>query len=349
MSVGREERKAWAREALIGVENVTMPSFTLDFSDLDEAGIRWDVERAVEHGFFSTMCALETGLTTEEAKRFLEIVTDQAAGRILVSFTLLNDSFEQSVELLQHAEQVGCSHALLGYPQTFRPGSPDDIYAATAELAEASNLGLVLYASDKFDFARFHPSHIPFEAYDRIAELPTVVAMKVGFADPAVTFESLRRYGDRLLVNVGTPWLMGLFPLLHREYGVQWFGGGAWEFWQSPEKPNVVEYHRLVTSGRYEDAMKLYFSLAPATGVAMREGIGRGGDMGMYHWPMGKYVSWSVGGNGGLMREPAMRLSPQQMEMRKNALRAIGIEPRQPDDEFFVGRVNYKRESAGVG
>jgi len=346
--MSRSERKEWAKEALRGVENVTMPSFTADFADLDEAGIRWDVDKAVEHGFCSTMCAVETGLSTDEAKRFLEIVADQAAGRIHVSFTLLNDSFEQSVELLEHAERVGCSHALLGYPATFRPSGPDDVYEATASLAEASNLGLVMYATDKFDFVRFHPSHIPFEAYDRIADLPTVVGMKVGFADPAVTFESLRRYGDRVLVNVGTPWLMGLFPLLWREYGAQWFGGGSWEFWQSPEKPNVVEYHRLVTEGRYDEAMKLYFSLAPATGMAMREGIGRGGDIGMYHWPMGKYISWSVGGNGGLTREPAMRLTPMQMDMRKNALRAIGIEPRQPDEEFFVGRVNFGREPAGV-
>lgn len=348
MGITSSERKEWARESLRGIENVTMPSFTADFRDLDEAGIRWDVDKAVEHGFSATMCAVETGLTTEESKRFLGIVADQAAGRILVSFTLLNDSFEQSVELLQHAESVGLSHALLGYPQTFRPKSPDDVYDATARLSEASNLGLVMYATDKFDFARFHPSHVLFDAYDRIADLPSVIGMKVGFADPAVTFECLRRYGDRVLVNVGTPWLMGMFPLLWREYGVQWFGGGSWEFWQSPEQPNVVEYFNLVTEGRTEEAVKLYFSLAPATGVAMREGIGRGGDIGMYHWPMGKYISWSVGGNGGLTRDPAMRLTPMQMEMRKNALRAIGIAPREPDEEFFAGRVNFQREASGV-
>ncbi len=347
MGISRTERKEWARETLRGVENVTMPSFTSDFRDLDEAGIRWDVNQAVEHGFFSTMCAVEAGLTTEEAKRFLRTVADEAAGRILVSLALLNDSFEQSVELLSYAEAVGCSHALLGYPQTFRPAGGTDIYAATAALSEATNLGLVMYVTNKFDFTRFHPSHIDFDAYDRIADLPNVVGMKIGFGDPAVVFECLRRYGNRVLVNVGTPWLMGLFPLLWREYGVQWFGGGLWEFWQSPGKPNVIEYYQLVTDGRTEEALKLYFSLAPATSLAMQEGVGRGGDYGMYHWPMGKYVSWTVGGNGGLIREPAMRLTPGQMEMRKNALRAIGIEPRQPDDEFFVGRVNYQGEASG--
>lgn len=348
MPVLRNERKAWAREALRGVENCTMPSFTADFSELDEDGIRWDVQQAKAHGFVSTMCTCEAGLTLVENKRFLQIVADEAGDDLLVSFTLLQDSFEDSLELLAHAEKVGCSHALLGYPQTFRPQSPDDVYDATAALSEATNLGLVMYATDKFDFIRFHPSHVPFDAYDRIADLPNVVAMKVGRVDPAMTFEALRRFNDRVLVNVGTPWLMGLYPLLHREYGVQWFGGGAWEFWQSPEKPYVVEFHDLVMQGRYDEAMKLYFRLAPATGLAMRESIGRGGDIGMYNWPMGKYVSWTVGGNGGLTREPAMRLAPQAMQMRKLALRSIGIEPPASDDEFYVGRAAYQRQLAGT-
>lgn len=344
--ITRTERKAWARESLRGIENVTMPSFTPDFAALDEDGIRWDVRFAKQNGFFSTMCACEAGLTLDENKRFLEIVADEAGDDLVVSFTLLNNSFEESVALLEHAERVGVDHALLGYPQTFRPSSPDDIYEATARLAEASNLGLTMYATDKFDFARFHPSQVPFDAYDRIADIPNVTGMKVGFIDPAMTFESLRRFGDRVLVNVGTPWLMGLFPVLHRDWGVQWFGGGAWEFWQSPEKPYVVEYFDLVTSGRYREALQLYFRLAPATGIAMQSGLGRGGDIGMYHWPMGKYVSWTAGGNGGLTREPAMRLTPPAMEMRKNALRAIGIEPRQPDAEFYVGRAAAQRAGA---
>lgn len=347
--ITRAERKQWARDALRGVENTTMPSFTPDLRELDEEGIRWDVRQAKAHGFFSTMCAVETGLTVEESKRFLEIVCDEAGDDLLVSFTLLNDSFEQSLDLLEHGERVGCSHVLLGYPQTFRPSGPDEIVEVTARLAEATNLGFVLYASDKFDFVRFHPSHIPFEAYDRIAQLPNSVGLKVGFGDPAMTFEALRRYGDKLLVNVGSPWHMGLFPLMRREYGVQWFGGGAWEFWQSPDRPYVVEYYDLVMSGRLDQAMQLYFHMLPATMIAMREGIGRGGDSGMYHWPMGKYISWSVGGNGGLMREPAMRLTASQMEMRKSALRAIGIEAREPDAEFFIGRTSYAKLHSGNG
>lgn len=340
MTVSRQHRKAWARDALVGVENALLPSFTPDLRTLDEDGIRHDVRQAIAHGFFSTMCAVETGLTLAEAKHFIAIACDEAAGRILVSFTLLNDSFEDSLELLAHAEKVGASHALLGYPQTFRPGSPKDIVDATSRLAEATNLGLVMYASDKFDFVRLHPSQIPFEAYDALADLPNVVSIKVGFGDPATVFEAFERYGDRVLVNVGTPFLLGLFPLLRKQYGAQWFGGGSWEMWQSPEKPYIVDYHRAVMAGDLERARDLYWQLSRGNALIMGS-VASGGNAGMYHWPFGKYISWSVGGNGGPMREPAMRLMTPMIMARKAQLRAIGITPREPDDEFRVGRVRY--------
>ena len=85
----------------------------------------------------------------------------------------------------------------------------------------------------------------------------------------------------------------------------------------------------------------LAWTLARANAIAMGGNIARGGDIGMYHWPMGKYVSWSVGGNGGAMREPAMKLTAGMMGQRKAALRSIGIEPREPDAEFWVGRVRF--------
>lgn len=342
MTIKRDERKSWAQDALRGIENALMPSFSADLTELDEEGIRWDVRQAIAHGFFSTMCTCEVGLTLEENMRFLDIVCDEAQGRILVSFTLLQDSFEDSLALLAHAERAGASHALLGYPPTFRPATAQDIVAATRRLSEATNLGLVMYASDKFDFVRFHPSQVPFDAYDEIADLPNVVALKVGFGDPAMAFECFERFGTRVLVNVGTPWLMGLFPLLQRRYGAQWFGGGAWEMWQSPAKPYVVEYFEHVMKGETNEARAIYWRLAAANAIAMGGNIARGGDIGMYHWPMGKYVSWSVGGNGGVMRQPAMRLTRPMMQMRKAALRVLGIEPREPDEEFFVGRVHFK-------
>jgi 4-hydroxy-tetrahydrodipicolinate synthase len=343
MSIKRGERKDWARAALRGIENAIMPSFSADLTRLDEEGIRWDVRQAIAQGFFSTMCALETGLTLEEQKQFVRIVCEEAQGRILVSLTLLQDSLEDALEVLAAAEQAGASHALLGYPPSFRPATSQAIVEATRKISESTNLGLVMYASDKFDFVRFHPSQVPFEAYDRIADLPNVVSLKVGFGDPAMTFEAFERFGKRVLVNVGTPWLMGLFPLLRRRYGAQWFGGGAWEVWQSPQKPYVVQYFNHVMNGETHQARAIYWHLSRANAM-LGGNISRGGDIGMYHWPLGKYVSWTVGGNGGTMRQPAMRLTAGQMQGRRAQLQALGIAISDPDEWFWVGRARHARE-----
>jgi 4-hydroxy-tetrahydrodipicolinate synthase len=85
--------------------------------ELDEEGIRHDVRQSIAHGFFSMMCATETGLSLAEAKRFVEIAADEAQGEILVTTSLILDSFEQNMELMLHAEEVGLDGVLLGYPR----------------------------------------------------------------------------------------------------------------------------------------------------------------------------------------------------------------------------------------
>jgi 4-hydroxy-tetrahydrodipicolinate synthase len=59
---GTKDYKAWAKENVKGLENVIIPSFNADFSDIDEEGIRWDVQQSIKHGFFSSLCSAEVGL-----------------------------------------------------------------------------------------------------------------------------------------------------------------------------------------------------------------------------------------------------------------------------------------------
>ena len=61
MSDPDTDYKAWAKEHIRGFENILMPSFTPDLSGLDEAGVRLDVRRSIEHGFFSVF-AVPLGL-----------------------------------------------------------------------------------------------------------------------------------------------------------------------------------------------------------------------------------------------------------------------------------------------
>ena len=49
MAISRAERKAWARESFVGLQNIVVPSFTPDLLELDEAGIRRDIRQSIRH------------------------------------------------------------------------------------------------------------------------------------------------------------------------------------------------------------------------------------------------------------------------------------------------------------
>ncbi len=335
--IKKAELKQWAREKMKGVENCTFPSFLPGLAELDEDGIRWDVNMAVKHGFFSTLAVTECGLSFEEAKKFLQIVTDEAKGKILVSTTLLFDSFEKNWEMLKYAEEVGCHLVLFGYPPSFYPKSEEEIYKITREMCDATNLGIVLYPSPQFNFERLHPSGFNPKLLARMAEFDNAVAIKVGEAGLAA--DCARLFGDKVLVSNPSERFL---PMMHKAYGQQWIGAGCYEVYQSPQTRGLVNYFNLLMEGKEDEAMEIYWSLAIVRNMFEAQHM-QTVMLGLYHWNMQKYYQWLVGGNGGYVRQPCMKLLQHDMEPFKFALSMIGIEPRQPDEEFYIGRVNYAK------
>ncbi len=89
------------------MEAVIFPSFTPDLRELDEDGIRYDVQHLADNGFFSVLCVSEVcGMTFEERVRFLEIVCDEARGKMNTSITVMHDTVEQDIEMLQAYEKA---------------------------------------------------------------------------------------------------------------------------------------------------------------------------------------------------------------------------------------------------
>ncbi len=343
MTRKRTEMKAWAKDHLKGVENTLFPSFDPALKELDEDGIRLDVRQSIAHGFFSMMCATETGLTLEEAKRFVEIAADEAQGRILVTTSLILNSFEENMELMEHAERVGLDGVLLGYPPTFHPETADEVYEATKRFCEATNMHITLYPSPHFHFAHLHNSGFPLEILPRLADIPNVVAIKVG--EPGLYADVHRLIGDRVLV--GCP-VERFVPLLIEGFDMQWMGAGCYEVFQSPEKPYLVDYFNLLLDGRKEAAMEIYWKLAPMRNIFEQQ-FSQSVMTGTYNWHQQKYYQWCVGGNGGLTRQPAMKAHQWERDAIKMGFFTIDITPRENDEEFFVGRLNYEKMQAEAG
>jgi 4-hydroxy-tetrahydrodipicolinate synthase len=337
MTRKRSDLKAWARDHLRGVENTTFPSFTSDLETLDEDGIRHDVRQGIAHGFFSTMCALETGLTVEEAKRFVEVSVDEAGDDILVTVSLILNNFDENMELLEHSEKVGADGVLLGYPPTFHPSDKEEVYDVTRRFCDATDMHVTLYPSPHFPFSRFHNSGFPLDVLDRLADLDNVVAIKVG--DLGLFADAHRIAGDRVLV--GCP-VERYAPLLVQGFDMQWMGAGCYEVFQSPDKPYLVDYFDKLQRGEDAAAMEIYWNLAPMRNI-FEEQFNKTVMTGTYNWHQQKFYQWCVGGNGGLTRQPAMKLHQWEADTIKMGFYAIGISPRDNMEEFFVGRSNWEK------
>jgi 4-hydroxy-tetrahydrodipicolinate synthase len=343
--VDRDGSKAWAREHFAGAENIVLPSFTPDGAALDEDGIRLDVRQSIRHGVFSVFCAIESGLSHAEKRRFLEVVVEEADGGVCVGFPLQGDSVEENLELLSHAARVGVSHAMVSYPQDFEPATDDEVVAYHDRLARATDLPLVLFHNDKFDLHHLHPSGLPFGAYDRIVDLDTVVAAKVSVMDLATLDRCFERYGDRVLVS--TPSVLQL-PLVMTHYDMQWTGAWTIEAFQSPSQRLVVDMIDALRGGRTGEALAIFGRLGPLLGELgprLRTML----PSGSYHWTLFKYLQYLTGGNGGVTRQPAMRLSEGDMAQIRGAFLACGLDLAEGGDEDFRDGRAARRRAAVAG
>ncbi len=338
--------KEWARECYKGVEGSTKASYTPDFRDIDEEGVRHDVRQSIRHGFFSTMCS-GTGLELNERKRLVQIVCEESGGRLLVGVNVAQPSLDESLDLLDFAGRIGCSHAFVSFPRQLSPETQDEVYAYYRRIIEATDMGIVLYAYDAPNMRRFHPSGIPVDVFDRLADFDNVIAVKLTQPmNPAVAMELCERLSDRVLVG---PASLEMAMLLARHYPVQWTGQWIVEGVQSPEKPYVVELMNALACKRFDEALKIYWRLEPAYRLVHRLQqplLLKGG----HPWAHIRYFQWCVGGNGGLIRDTkhgkdqVSVLDQAGREEIRDTYRRIGINPYDgPEDEFIVGRSNYAR------
>ena len=337
--------KEWARAQMRGVGNILLPSFTPDFAALDEEGIRHELRQSIAHGFFGSSCSTP-GLTVEETGRFLEVACDEAAGRYAIGAILERQSLEEQLEVLRWTEHAGCSHAFIVLPRNVRPQSDEELYDWYLRLIGDSPMRFVLYGHDNRALRGLHPSGLPLAVYDRLADLPQVVAVKLTQPiNPVLAMQCCATLGDRLVVN---PVNLDLVPVLARSYAIQVTADWIVESVQSPERPLAVEFMREILTGRMDVALRRYWEVQPA----VREVFSLQASLvavGGHPWQHMKYFQWATGGNGGLSRDLGTSdvvpvLDAAARGRINDTYRRIGIVPTDaPEDSFLVGRNGYAR------
>ncbi len=334
MQYTKSEAKEWARAHMRGVCNVIIPSYTHDLKRLNERAIRHDVRKNIEYKFWGALLVSEAGTTLDEMVRFMEIAVDEAKGRHHFLLHGTFDTADDVVRMAQAAERIGVSGLLLGYPNSFYPRTPQEIYDYSAYVIERTNLATVLFAAAHWNFARLHPSGFPPDVLLQLADLPNVVAIKHEVARPGMAgFYEFWKKARAKEILISDP-LEANAPLNVEQFGMQWMGTSNYEWWGG----KVPEIFAHLQDGNFDRAMELYWQIHPArvARLNMQATFAGANFIHRYLW---KYQAWLQGYSGGPLRQPAMKLADSQMRTLRQALQAAGFEPEMADfSEFFRGR-----------
>ncbi len=334
MPPARSDAKAWARERFHGVCNVIIPSYTSDLRGLNEAGIRHDVRRNIEFGFWGALLVSEAGTTLDEMRTFMEIAVDEARGRHAFLLQAVFDTPDDIIAMNRDAASIGVDGALLGQPNSFYPTTGGELEQYTRMVCQASDLPVVLFVVAHSNLGRLDPRGYPQDVLDRLVDVDTVVAVKyeLGRARTMLTYDCFRRLADKDVL-LSDP-MEYTAPMWADIFELQWMGTSNYEYY-GDRTPRMFEALR---AGKTDMAMDLYWEVEPARAARSAEmaAVSSSNFVPRYLW---KYQAWLNGYNGGPIRQPAMKLSDSQIKKVTSGLLASGIIDDADDPaEFFVGR-----------
>ena len=213
--------------------------------ELDHEGIRANARWLAATRMNALVAPSGTGelfsLTPDECAQVVEVTVDAVDGRTPV---IAGVGFGPRVgrDLARRAERAGAS-AILVLPPYYAHPDPEGLLRYVTEIAEATSLGIIVYARDGQIFTA--------EQVERLArEIPTFIGFKDGRGDVRL-FQRLR---DHVVERLGAErlvWLAGAGDDLVAPYfavGAEGFTSSLACFW--PEAS--LEIYRLARDGDHE-------------------------------------------------------------------------------------------------
>jgi len=331
----KNEARAWARENMRGVANVVIPSYTCDLRRLNEPGIRFDIRKEIEYGFWGTLLVSEVAITVPEYVQFTQWAHDEAGGKLALIHHAAFNTLEENIEAVQAAEKAGADLALLSYPANFYATTSKQIYDYTKAFCDATRLGVIIFPVPLWGFERVHPAGMDPELVKQmIRDIPNIVAIKAESGMPTVAgfVQAWKNHSRDVVVTFpveadGIP-LAGLVPM-------QFMGTSDSEYYGNM----VPRMFKMMTEGQFDEAMKLFWQIHPARMAHKFVANSYMSATNFINRHVWKYEGWLSGFNGGPLRQPTMKIVDRHMKVLREGLQKSGLNPTtDPDSEYFVGR-----------
>lgn len=286
---------------------------------VDEPGLRQNVRRYIELGLVGVFCNGLIGevwaLTSFERRLVLEILLDEAAGRLKVSVVVSASSLPEILEFGAHARKAGAASVVLIVP-TSGPRSPDQQVAYFEHLCPRLEMPVVV-----FNAATAAGSALSPAVFSRISRQPNLVLLKTTAS--ASDNNALRTVAHEG-VAVSDPLEENFLEnYLHQEQRVL-FADPEPYLYQVGSSRSVMDYIALLNSGRINEARAARDRLASIRAVFntwIMDPLRRG------HMPGAALKHWCdlIGLVGGSVRPPLQPLTQSDRDKLEADLLRCGL------------------------
>jgi 4-hydroxy-tetrahydrodipicolinate synthase len=330
------EARAWAKQHWTGCIAVTIPSYTPDFSAINENAIRHDIHKLKELGFAGSLLVTEVNITPQENARVTAIAREAAGDDFQLFFHAAFNTLEENIYALSLAEGAGADRVLLSYPTAFWPTTLEEVLDYTKTFADSTELGVMLFGLPAWGFERIDPAGMPVAWVRTVLDrIPNIVAIKAEQGNPGIAgiMEMYHHFHEEVVISC--PIEGETIPLMS-VLDFQ-FSGTSNTNWMSDYFPRAFELARI---GKWEEAMELWWKVSPARTANTAILVGSAVGTTVINRTGWKYQEWLAGFNGGALRAPAPRIPDRLMKQARQALAASGLPVTDlPDSEFVKGRV----------
>jgi 4-hydroxy-tetrahydrodipicolinate synthase len=198
-----------------GYWSAAITPFTADGA-LDEDALRDVVDRSVSQGAHGICVNGSTGewfsQTLDERRRVAEIAVATVGGRVPTVVGVTCSRADDAAALVEHAARIGATSVIASPPPLARP-TPPELEAYYREVFAAAPIPAWLY-----NFPQDNGHHIALAEIVRLAEIPTVVAVKQSVPSMWEFIETIEAVGSTLRVFGNMLNRVG-FALIHGGFG----------------------------------------------------------------------------------------------------------------------------------
>ena len=300
MKYQKHEAKAWARKNLPGINGGIIQPLNKDYS-IDYEGTKAWINRQIEMGVDSITCDGACGewmtFTVEERKKIYEVAVEAVAGRVPLLANTSHPSIMAAVELAKHAQDVGVD-ALMHVTPYSNSSSNEGVLRYYQYLADRVDIAICLYNTKPSGYV------LTPEFIKELAEkIPNVCGIKQGMGSIDQTLKAYQQAGH--LIVVGDPF-EDYWPeqMKYMPDTAMNFCNFVGALFQTPAKPRVSQYTKLLKAGKTDEGMKIWCELSPLRVLFHETQVAYLMGKGVFPLAGLKYWAEKIGLPGGPVRPP---------------------------------------------